>query len=392
MYPGSLSSVSSAPLSTARLSDMSIVAAPFSLGSLPMCALAKRVKKPITNKGMANSLENNEAKSRYKLQVNVINGLDAHQDTLVAVESFLTDAIAAKLKKSQASDHDFSSVTTFGAHDGPWTKVWVSTRTKISVGVLDLALAINPHVVSNLFLHMLNCSSGLKVPSSCLSAVYFTYVCDVMWVHFGRRLHSASTDGLINQQGRVDYSKLSYSVDSVDVQTNRVLTVIHRPSRTVAEIDSDIHIIWGEKWQLMSTFSDNNAYITNGRTIKYAFKEMFAEDKGPHLLPEITGNCKQFKSFLSQATDSMSSKANPAVAATGLELTSPQKLPRCLVVEAKKLQIHGNALEKARQALRKRKVDRAESGACTSGTDKTVRKVKANQAASSNQVVASGAK
>ena len=329
---------------------------------------------PPASKSKAASVAINDAKSNYKSRVNIINGLFHHEDFLHATESFLTDAIAEKLKKASGTDHTFSVVSTFGLLDGRWVKLWISIRTGASIARLDLALAVDPYCVSHLFLHMINTSGAVKMPSACINAALCAHLCDGLWEHFGRRLEACPD--IVSAEGVVDYSKLSYAVNTVEDGTNRLLSVMHIPSGDVAVVDEDIHIVWGVKWKLRATWSDTLACITNDKSAKFQFASMFANNKGPHVHPEMQSGGKFLKGMLERAESKLSSTGAAVGPGRSVELVSPKKLPPCVVVEAAKKKCSEEGLKKAREALKRKKVERDNSGSCLATDDKTVKKVK----------------
>ena len=202
--------------------------------------------------------------------MNIINGLHAHPDMLEGTETFLEEAIAAKLKKEQRNDETFDSVSTFAALEPQWMKHWVSMRSNISVERLDLAKRKNEQAIIQIFLHMINCAANLKVPAACLCAEVLMRLCDRLWKHFGSRLGVVRGTPLISEEGVVDWSLFCYAADKVEEGTLRLISVKHIPTGDVAVVDGDITIKWDSSWQLKANWSESMAHMTNGKKAQHS--------------------------------------------------------------------------------------------------------------------------
>ena len=265
----------------------------------PMCALAKKVPKPVRN---GSAVQQSKAAFAHNAMVNTINILMHCPDLKRDTESYVKQLYVDRLKKEQFGEGSVD-VTTLDAYDPEFQASFVSKQTGFSLEVIGKAKALDAFVVKNMFRALTNMSGGLKLGDVCANRAVMQKATEARVAILGNRapLFTDPTS-ILNNDGSQSWKGGIYMAIFPDNSDSEVATfVLHRPSGDRAAIDPDYNIT--KKWDLRMNWDDDKAEFFKAKHLRWKCADFFKKNEGPQQHKQLKGKSEEWELLTKKAFD-----------------------------------------------------------------------------------------
>ncbi len=310
--------------------------------------VAQRIPKP---QKTGDVLVDDSSTIQHEHLQKIVSKLWRHPDVIVACSSWV-DKRVDMVAEAQTRGL-LASVSILKALDEEFACSWIARQSpNLNMGAMEKLLVKDPDTWRHLMIYALVASPFLKLPIETKDRGVMKNALDKRASTCGDRLAAVKADA---NGDKLSIDWLKFGVYSLEFNSDGVLVKItHTTTKEHTVIDPSI-ILVSKKWKLEQNWSDYSAELTL-KPHKHTCCDFFADGVGPKKIALINGKSKIFNDIVTQAVQDVKT-----VRQKKAEDDASQAAVQPNFREATKLQGRKAAMERAREALLKKKADLASS-------------------------------
>ena len=267
-----------------------------------MSKLAKLVRKPKTTGGN-NVISEAKRKFDYEAFVMIINILEAVPKVKQDTANFVQQAYRDHLKEKAHGADALQECTVLDQYSEDWKACYLSKKLRIPTEHLGKAKVKAATIIHALMRFLLNATGALSVPDECSNSLVMEVACDRRIGETGGRvkLLLSGDEKVVGTDGEVNYNMGVYG--DVQFKEGVAISVVHRPTQDIAEIDPDARIT--KVWRIRNPWDDHGAQFFKSKTVYRKIADFFEAGKGPHKIPTLRGASGPWKRHVQEAYETV---------------------------------------------------------------------------------------